>query len=128
MVMKIFTFLLISAVIYFGIAVVLIFFVKPKKPPKTGLTFNELFLDYTGLPELNSFKARDGSSLKYRHCPSQSDKIIILIHVSGWKASVNQYRLTHSQKTDKNALSNNNFPGLMCNRFTYLTSNRIASI
>ena len=82
--MKIFTFLLVSAVIYFGIALVLVFFVKPKKPAQAGLAFNELFFDYTNLPELNCFKARDNSSLNYRYYPSQSDKIIILIHGSGW--------------------------------------------
>jgi hypothetical protein len=60
--MKIFTFLLISAVIYFGIAIVLIFFTRPKDPAQAGLTFNELFFDYTNLPELKSFTARDDST------------------------------------------------------------------
>jgi len=81
---KIFTFLLISSVIYFGISIVLIFIIKPKKPAQASLVFNELFFDYTNLPVLNKFKARDDSSLKYRHYPSQSNKIIILIHGSGW--------------------------------------------
>ena len=82
--MKIFIFFLISAVIYFGIAIVLIFGVKTKKPVKSGLIFSELFFDYTNLPKLDSFTARDGSSLNYRYYPSQSNKIIILIHGSGW--------------------------------------------
>ncbi|MGB5749731.1 MAG: alpha/beta fold hydrolase [Desulfobacterales bacterium] len=84
MLTKIFTFFLISAVIYFGISIVLIFGVKTKKPAKAGLTFSELFFDYTNLPEFNSYKARDGSSLNYRYYSSLSNKIIILIHGSGW--------------------------------------------
>jgi alpha-beta hydrolase superfamily lysophospholipase len=62
----------------------LVFLVKPKRPPQAGLTFNELFFDYTNLPEFKSFKARDNSNLYYRYYPSQSNKIIILIHGSGW--------------------------------------------
>jgi non-heme chloroperoxidase len=84
MIIKIFYFVLISAVIYFGIAMVLICFVKPKRPSQAGLSFNELFFEYINLPELSRFKARDGSNLYYRYYPSPSDKIIILIHGSGW--------------------------------------------
>lgn len=84
MVVKILIFLLTSAVVYSGIASVLILLAKPERPADPGLTFNELFFDYTNLPELDGYKARDGSMLDYRYYASQSDKVVILIHGSGW--------------------------------------------
>ena len=77
---------LISVVIYFGIATVLILGGKRKKPTSYdgNLAFNELFFDYTTLPELESFTARDSMQLAYRHYPAQSDKVIILLHGAGW--------------------------------------------
>jgi len=85
-ILKILTFLIISVVIYFGIAAVLILGGKPKKPTsyEGGPAFNELFFDYSNLPELKTFAARDGKQLAYRHYPSQSDKVVILLHGSGW--------------------------------------------
>jgi alpha-beta hydrolase superfamily lysophospholipase len=79
-------FLIISVVIYFGIAAVLILGVKPAKPTpgESGPAFNELFIDYTNLPQLKTFAARDGKQLAYRHYPAQSDKVTILLHGSGW--------------------------------------------
>ena len=78
--------LIISVVIYFAIATVLILGVKPTKPTpdEGGPAFNELFIDYTNLPQLKTFAARDGKQLAYRHYPAQSDKVIILLHGSGW--------------------------------------------
>ena len=72
--------------IYFGIAAVFILIGKRKKPTldEGGLTFNELFLDYTNVPQLKTFVARDGKPLAYRHYPAQSDRVIILLHGSGW--------------------------------------------
>ena len=83
---KIFTFLIISALIYFGIAAVLIFFGKPKKfaQVQRGIAFNELFFDYSSLPKLNRFIARDGTKLPYRYYPAKSNKVLILLHGSGW--------------------------------------------
>jgi non-heme chloroperoxidase len=82
----VFAFVLISAVIYFGIAAVLILTGKPKKPDlaQRDLAFDELFFDYSSLPEPQSFTARDGTKLAYRHYPAESDKIVILLHGSGW--------------------------------------------
>jgi Lysophospholipase len=79
-------FLLISVVIYFGIAAGLILGDKPKKltPDESGPAFEELFIDYTNLPQLKTFAARDGKQLAYRHYPAQSNKVIILLHGSGW--------------------------------------------
>jgi non-heme chloroperoxidase len=79
-------FILISVVIQFSIAIALILFGKGKKPnlDESGIAFNELFCDYTNLPQLNTFCARDGKTLSYRHYPAESEKVLILIHGSGW--------------------------------------------
>jgi alpha-beta hydrolase superfamily lysophospholipase len=83
---KIFTFFIISALIYFGIAAMLIFFGKPKKfaQVQRGIAFNELFFDYSNLPKLDRFLARDGTKLSYRYYPAKSNKVLILLHGSGW--------------------------------------------
>ena len=77
---------LISVVIYFIIAAALIIRGKPKKPTpeQGGLVFKELFVDYKSIPQLKPFAARDGKQLAYRYYPAQSDKVIILLHGSGW--------------------------------------------
>jgi non-heme chloroperoxidase len=79
-------FIFISVVIQFSIATALILFGKGNKPTpdESGLAFNELFFDYTNLPQLHTFCARDGKTLTYRHYPAESEKVIILIHGSGW--------------------------------------------
>jgi len=84
--LKILNFIIISIVIQFSIAFVLILFGKGKTstPDEGGLTFNELFFDYSNLPQLQAFAVRDGKKLAYRHYPAQSDKVIILLHGSGW--------------------------------------------
>lgn len=76
----------ISAVIYCGIAAVLIITGTTKKPAATKKTisFNELKFDYCDLPELKTYKARDGRSLGYRYYPSKSDTVLVLLHGSGW--------------------------------------------
>ena len=76
---------LISVVIYFIIAAVLIISSKPEKPTpeQSGLVFTELFVDYKNIPQLMTFGARDGQQLAYRYYPAQSDKVIILLHGSG---------------------------------------------
>jgi alpha-beta hydrolase superfamily lysophospholipase len=78
--------ILISVVVYFGIAAVLIASGKPDKPDQheQGLDFKELFLDYSGLPVTKPFRARDGAVLSYRHYPSVSEKVLILLHGSGY--------------------------------------------
>jgi alpha-beta hydrolase superfamily lysophospholipase len=78
--------ILISVVVYFGIAAVLIVTGTPSKPDQhgQGLDFKELFIDYKGLPELKRFRATDGTELSYRHYPSVSEKVLILLHGSGY--------------------------------------------
>ena len=83
---RIINFILISLVIQLTIATVLIIFGTGKLPdaPESGLVFDELYLDYSTLPELQTFPARDGADLGYRHYPAKSDKVLILVHGSGW--------------------------------------------
>jgi len=85
-ILNIFIFLIIPVVIYFGIASVLIVTGKPDKLTtiRQNLDFKELYFDYSSLPELKSFKARDGKELNYRYYPAKSNKTVILLHGSGW--------------------------------------------
>lgn len=53
-------------------------------PYQNSLTFNELRIDYSRLPQLQQFQARDGTQLPYRYYASQSNNIVILLHGSGW--------------------------------------------
>ena len=78
-------FILTSIIVYIGLAVILIFTGKSPKPKQSqsSLSFKELFIDYTGLPEFMTFKARDGKQLAYRYYPAESQKVLILIHGSG---------------------------------------------
>jgi len=86
---RILTFALTSVLIYAGIASTLIVVGRPRKPhdPEQGLAFDELYFDTSGLPELESFQARDGGSLLYRHYPAEADKVLVLLHGSGWHSS-----------------------------------------
>lgn len=79
-------FISISAGIYFGIATVMIMSGKARKAhePRNTLAFQELFVPYPDIPPLNTFTARDGRELSYRHYPGPSNKILILLHGSGW--------------------------------------------
>ncbi|NRA53098.1 MAG: alpha/beta fold hydrolase [Gammaproteobacteria bacterium] len=83
---KLAIFVPITVAIYLTIATVLILAGKPKAPDVTqsGINISEMFFDYSGLPQLQSYVARDQTRLTYRHYPATSDKIVILIHGSGW--------------------------------------------
>jgi non-heme chloroperoxidase len=85
-ILKIFNFILTSAVIFFLIAFVAILLGRRQKlpPDQRGPDFSELFIDYSGAPELQSFTARDGTQLAYRHYSAESDKVVILFHGSGY--------------------------------------------
>jgi len=84
--LSIFIFILASAVVYLGIAAVLIMSVTPQEQSSDqhGLAFKELFVDYAKLPPLRTFVARDGERLGYRYYPAQSDRVLILLHGAGW--------------------------------------------
>ena len=79
-------FILISIMNYFIIASVLILIGKPKKPSsdQDRLSFTDLFIDYSELPKLQNYTARDGTLLAYRHYRGESNKVLILVHGSGW--------------------------------------------
>jgi non-heme chloroperoxidase len=78
--------IIISTAAYFGVAVALIYLGKPRKPPprQKGPAFDELYGEYEGLPELEQFTGRDGAVLSYRYYPAPSDRVLILLHGSGW--------------------------------------------
>lgn len=78
---------LISIGIYFVISTVLVIINgKPKDASidENKLAFDELDIDYNGLPLLETYKCRDGVQLDYRYYPAKSHKVFILLHGSGW--------------------------------------------
>ncbi len=86
MLQKIIRFILTSVAIYLLLSTVLIITGTPKKSTvsQKNIAFNELRFDYSSLPDIQKFKARDGTSLSYRHYASQSNLAVILLHGSGW--------------------------------------------
>jgi len=77
--------MLVMVLGYFSFAILLVFFGMSKKPvPTHGLEFKNMIIDYRTLPALKTFTARDGQKLGYRHYPSSAEKIVILLHGSGW--------------------------------------------
>lgn len=81
-------FILISFFIQIVIASILTLIKKPttQKKADSKLSFNELFFDYSDLPKLKNYTARDNATLNYREYKSDvpTNKAIILIHGSGW--------------------------------------------
>lgn len=79
-------FLLISLLIQILLASSLTLFgkTKNKKEGESDLKFDELFLDYSEMPEKKTYMARDGIALNYREYLSEGDNVIIMIHGSGW--------------------------------------------
>jgi non-heme chloroperoxidase len=77
---------IIFAAIYFAIATFLVISGGQRKSTagKDHLAFGELRIDYKGLPQLKTYTARDGKQLSYRFYPAQSNRVIILLHGSGW--------------------------------------------
>ena len=75
-----------SVVVYVGIAAGLIIFgAAPNEgKPRETMSFDELLLDYSALPDLQAYVARNGSTLYYRYYPSSSNNVVILLHGSGW--------------------------------------------
>ncbi|MBE7213793.1 lysophospholipase [Shewanella benthica] len=95
---RILTSVVISIVIYLGIALGLTYFGGPDAASAMneagsieqgdivdqGIDFSEMKLDYSDMPTLQSYTARDGAQLDYRYYPSDSNKVLILLHGSGW--------------------------------------------
>ena len=89
--------MIISIVIYLGIAFGLSYFGGPKPEAvnqegaekrgdvvNSGINFSEMMLDYAGMPSLQSYGTRGQGQLQYRYYSSDSDKVLILLHGSGW--------------------------------------------
>ena len=77
----------ISIAIYFIIATVLIIINgKPKEnmSKQNKLVFDELVIDYTEIPPLDSYLCKDGIELNYYYYQAQTNKVLIMLHGSGW--------------------------------------------
>ncbi len=78
---------LISLAVFFGISTSLI--IIDGKPDldmslQNQLAFDELAIDYSDIPPLDTFLCRDGAYLDYRYYPSESDNALILLHGLSW--------------------------------------------
>lgn len=75
----------VSAGAYLLIAIGLVVS-DPHREPSTGrpgLEFDDLGMASTA-PGLRSYTARDGTDLDYRFYPARSERVLILLHGSGW--------------------------------------------
>ena len=102
--LKILNFVAISLLFQFGISFFLIVFGKTKNTSseKNTFDFTELFFDYANLPKLETFVARDDEKLAFRHYPSNSDKVLLLIHGSGYHS---RYLLPLADYISQNGLA-----------------------
>lgn len=81
--------LLVAAAAYVLIALALVASDRPNAPPTQGdaIDFADaVAADYSSLPGLTEFSARDGTRLGYRLYgdPSAAERIVVLVHGSGW--------------------------------------------
>lgn len=108
---KILVILLVGVLIQLAIAGILIITGKGVNPNTSneGLKFQELQLDYSQLPKVKTYEARDGSALKYRSYIGTSKKSLILIHGSGWHS---QYFLPLATYLRDNEIANVYTPDL----------------
>jgi non-heme chloroperoxidase len=104
--------ILISIFIYLGIAFILI--IIDGKDQKSNLEtnkleFNELKIDYSNLPGISKYVTRDKIELDYRYYNSKSNKVLILLHGSGWHS---KYFYTLANDISKNNYANVYTPDL----------------
>lgn len=80
--------LIVSVIIYLFIAFGLVFSQQLSQPVKiqhASLRFDSVIeTDYTAMPTLNHYEARDGANLAYREYSSTQNTNKILIHGSAW--------------------------------------------
>lgn len=57
---------------------------REPSPDNTGLAFDELETDAATLPDRSTYTARDGTELDYRFYPARAERVLILLHGSGW--------------------------------------------
>lgn len=78
----------ITVVVYFGLALGLTFSQapEPQRPAAAaGIDFADAVdANYTSMPSPSFFTARDGSSLPFRQYDGGTDRLIVLVHGSGW--------------------------------------------
>lgn len=96
--------MLFSAGGYLAVALILVIVdgkAKSDTLQNNNLKFKELNLDYSCIPEIQSYKTRDTTTLPYRYYPADSENVIILLHGSGWHS---RYFLSLAQ-----CISSNNY-------------------
>lgn len=49
-----------------------------------AIEFSSLLYDYSGIPDLRQYQARDGARLDFRYYPSSSKNLMIILHGSGY--------------------------------------------
>ena len=79
--------IIISVAMYFLIATVLIIVNGKSKEiglSEDSLNFEELAINYDGMPALDSYRCRDEVKLQYRYYSAQTDTVLVLLHGSGW--------------------------------------------
>lgn len=78
----------VSAVVLLAVAVGLALFGTPGPREGKVESFSDFGamrgLDYSGLPDVRTFAARDGRRLGYRFYPADTRRVLILIHGSGY--------------------------------------------
>lgn len=81
--------LLLAAAGYVIVSLVLVVSDHPRAPDTDGEAIDfatAIAADYSGLPDLRAFSARDDTQLEYRRYgdPTSAQRIVVLIHGSGW--------------------------------------------
>ncbi|MCK7545663.1 lysophospholipase [Marinobacter bryozoorum] len=78
--------LAVSAGIYLVVAIGLVISDRHREPPRdnTGLAFDELKSGTVPQPDRSTYTARDGTELDYRFYPAEAERVLILLHGSGW--------------------------------------------
>ena len=70
-----------------GLAALMIFGTKPMPPQMLSVSDPMRRVDFSGLPRLQQFTARDGQALSYRMYPGTGHSVVVLIHGSSGESS-----------------------------------------
>ncbi|SFM18055.1 alpha/beta hydrolase [Salibacterium qingdaonense] len=86
-----------TVVIYLGLAHGLALFSETKAPAgeQTSLNMENIETEDDELPKLETYEARDGSTLSYRHYESDADQVLVLLHGSGYHSAYLQSLASH---------------------------------
>ena len=77
--------LIVVAVV--GLAALIVFGTRPQPPALTSVSAPMRRIDFSDLPTLQQFKARDGQPLSYRLYPGTGRDVVVLIHGSSGESS-----------------------------------------